>query len=209
MEFVVKLLGANRKKVAGTLAASLLLLLTACTPINSAATIGKTSISVDKVQKTVDSILAERAKVSTTGMNLETGEALNRSQVTFFVVSELLYQLGKRNKLVISEQEITDQVKAVTAQVGGEANLPSAEVHAGISPENLREYFRTYLISTKISNALIAGGIAKTDVTSAVQKLVSDEASRLKVSINPRYGSWSADQATIIAAPLASGAVTK
>lgn len=199
---------ADKKKV-GALAAGLLVLLTACTPINSAATIGSTSISVDTVQKSVSEVLSERAKVSTQGMNLETGEALNRSQLTFYVISELLYRLGQNGHISVSEQEISDEIKSITAQVGGAANLPMALVNAGISPKNLRLYFRSYLLSSKISNALISQGIAKSNVTAAVQKLVADESAKVKVSINPRYGSWDYTKATITAAPLANGSVTK
>jgi len=209
MEQVVKLVKRNGKKIVGVAVASTLLLLTACTPVNSAATIGNTSIPVSKIQKTVDSILSERSKITTTGMNLETGEALNRSQVTFFVISELLYRLGQKYNVKVSEQEITDQIKVVTSQVGGEASLPTAMVNAGIAPENLREYFRSYLLSQKISNRLLSGGVDKTQVTAAVQKLVGLEASSAKVSINPRYGKWDVNQATIVTAPLASGSVTK
>lgn len=209
MEQFVKLVKSNGKKIVGAAVAATLFLLTACTPINSAATIGNTSIPVSKIQATVDSILSERSKITTTGMNLETGEALNRSQVTFFVISELLYRIGQKYNITVSEQELTDQIKAVTKEVGGEASLPSAMVNAGIAPENLREYFRSYLLSQKISNRLLAGGIDKTQVTAAVQKLVGLEASRAKVSINPRYGKWDANQATIVTSPLASGSVTK
>lgn len=197
------------KKIIAAISAGLLILLTACTPINSAATIGSTSISVDKIQKTVDEVLAERAKVSTQGMTLDTGDALNRNQLTFFVIAELLYRLGQNGHITVSEQEITDEIKSVTSQVGGPGNLPMAMVNAGISPSNLRLYFRSYLLSAKISNALIAQGISKDNVSAAVQKLVADESKTLKVSVNPRYGTWDVTKATISIAPLANGAVTK
>jgi hypothetical protein len=199
----------KRNTTLGVVIGALLVVLTACTPINSAATIGGTSISVDQVQKTVDTILSERTKVSTAGMNLETGEALNRSQLSFYVISELLLQVARESHVEVTEQEITDQIKAVTAQVGGASGLTSAMVNAGIAPNNLRTYFRSYLISQKVSTALLAAGISKTDVTAAVQKLVSRKALQLKVAINPRYGTWDPQQATIVAAQLAAGAVTK
>ena len=90
--------------------AGLLILLSACTPINSDATVGKTTISIDKVQKTVDEMLSERTKVTTTGMTLDTGEVLNRNQVTFFEISELLYQLGTSHKIKLTEQEDSDEI---------------------------------------------------------------------------------------------------
>jgi hypothetical protein len=199
----------KRNTTLGVVIGALLVVLTACTPINSAATIGGTSISVVQVQKTVDTILSERTKVSTAGMNLETGEALNRSQLSFYVISELLLQVARESHIDVTEQEITDQIKAVTAQVGGASGLTSAMVNAGIAPNNLRTYFRSYLISQKVSTAFLAAGISKTDVTAAVQKLVSRKALQLKVAINPRYGTWDPQQATIVAAQLAAGAVTK
>jgi len=209
MELVLNKLLRSRKKVAVAGIASLLVLLSGCTPMNSAATIGKSSITSEQVQKSVAQIISERSKVSTQGMNLDTGEVLTRNQLTFFVISELLLQIGHQNKISVSEQEITDQISAVTQQVGGQANLPGAMVNAGIAPQNLRQYFRTYLMSSKISNLLLSGGFTKDNVTAAVQKLVSDESKKLKVSINPRYGVWDSTKVTILAAPLAAGAVTK
>lgn len=197
------------KKIIGAISAGLVLLLTSCTPINSAATIGSTSISINKVQKTVDEVLAERAKVSTQGMNLETGDALNRSQLTFFVISELLYRLAKDGNISVTDQEVSAEIKSITDQVGGPLNLPPAMVNAGIAPSNLRLYFRSYLLSAKISRALIAQGISKDAVSAAVQKLVAQESKKLKVSVNPRYGKWDITKATIDIAPLANGAVTK
>jgi hypothetical protein len=209
MELVLNKLLRSRKKVVVAGIAGLLVLLSGCTPMNSAATIGKSSITSDQVQKSVAQIISERSKVSTQGMNLDTGEVLTRNQLTFFVISELLLQIGHQNKISVSEQEITDQISAVTQQVGGPANLPGAMVNAGIAPQNLRQYFRTYLMSSKISNLLLSGGYTKANVTAAVQKLVSDESKKLKVSINPRYGVWDSTKVTILAAPLAAGAVTK
>jgi hypothetical protein len=198
-----------QKKIVGVVSVGLLFLLTGCTPINSAATVGSTSISIDKVQKSIDEVLAERAKVSTQGMNLETGEALNRSQLSFFVISELLYRLANEGHISVSDQELSDEIKSITGQVGGQRNLPSALVSAGIAPSNLRLYFRSYLLSAKISKALIAQGISKDAVSAAVQKLVADESQKLKVSVNPRYGKWDFTKAAITVAPLANGAVTK
>ena len=197
------------KKIIGAISAGLLLLLTSCTPINSAATIGSKSISIDKIQKSVDEVLAERAKISTQGMNLETGDALNRSQLSFFVISELLNRLAQDGHILVSEQEVNDEIKSITNQVGGAVNLPPALVNAGIAPTNLRLYFRSYLLSAKISRALLAQGISKDGVSAAVQKLVSEESKKLKVSVNPRYGTWDVTKAAIEIAPLANGAVTK
>ena len=209
MELDLKKGFTTSKKLTVAITASLLLLLTACTPINSAATVGKTTISIDKVQKTVAQILVERTKVSTTGMTLDTGETLNRNQVTFFIIAELLNQLGADHKITVTEPEVTDEIAKITAQVGGSSKLPAALVNAGVAPQNLREYFHTYLMSSKISTALAGNGVATADMSATIQKLVAQEADKLKVTINPRYGTWDSVNATIVAAPLASGSVKK
>jgi SurA N-terminal domain len=209
MELDLKKAFTTSKKMTVAATVGLLLLLTACTPPNSAAIIGKKSISIDKIQKTVDEMLAERTKVSTAGMTLDSGEVLNRNQVTFFVIAELLNQLGADHKISVTEQEVSDEIKKITTQVGGVKQLPTALVNAGIAPTNLRAYFHTYLMSSKISEALLASGVASAEVSATVQKLVAAEADKLKVSVNPRYGTWDSARATIVAAPLASGSVKK
>jgi hypothetical protein len=189
--------------------AGLLVLLTGCAQVNAAATIGKTSISVKQVQDSVAEIMSERAKITTTGMDLQTGEALNRAQVNFFVISELLRQIAKQSKIVVTEAQITKEIATVTEQVGGETEMPAALVNAGIAPRNLREYFATYLISSRISDALLLAGISSSDVTAGVQQLVISKADELKVSINPRYGAWDSASAKITTAVLAGGSVIK
>jgi PBP1b-binding outer membrane lipoprotein LpoB len=56
------------------------ILLTGCSQVGAAATVGGTKITQATVQGSIDSILAERAKVDTTQMQLDTGEALKSTR---------------------------------------------------------------------------------------------------------------------------------
>ena len=55
--------------------------LAGCSQANSAATIGESEIALKELQTQVDLILAERNGVDTSQMQLESGEALTRSQL--------------------------------------------------------------------------------------------------------------------------------
>ncbi len=74
------------KKFLAIIAATALLL-TGCSQVGAAATVGDTKITQATVQGSIDSILTERTKVDTSQMQLETGESLNRSQLRFHLLS--------------------------------------------------------------------------------------------------------------------------
>ena len=66
------------KKILAMIVAAALLL-TGCSQVGAAATVGDTKITQATVQGSIDSILSERGKVDTSQMQLETGEALNQN----------------------------------------------------------------------------------------------------------------------------------
>ena len=55
-----------------------LLVLTGCSKLDSAATIGDISISQAQAQGVIDEILEERTKIDTSQLQLISGEELNR-----------------------------------------------------------------------------------------------------------------------------------
>ena len=195
------------KKFLAIIAATALLL-TGCSQVGAAATVGDTKITQATVQGSIDSILAERAKVDTTQMQLETGEALNRSQLRFHLLSKLLRSLGEELKIKVTKAEIDTRRASILEQVGGVASLPSALVSAGIAPEDLDTYIEAISFSEKISQALIAAGVTEDQVGTEIQKLVVAKSKEIGVTVNPRYGKWDADTADIVAADPASSAVT-
>ena len=184
------------------------LLLTGCSQVGAAATVGDTKITQATVQGSIDSILAERAKVDTTQMQLETGESLNRGQLRFHLLSTLLRAVGAELKLTVTKAEIDTRRASIVEQVGGPSSLPNALVNAGIAPADFDTYIEAISISDKISQALSAAGVAQDQVGPELQKLVVAKAKELGVTVNPRYGKWNAETADIEAADAASSAVT-
>ncbi len=195
------------KKFLAIIAATALLL-TGCSQVGAAATVGDIKITQATVQGSIDSILAERAKVDTTQMQLETGESLNRSQLRFHLLSKLLRALGEELKIEVTKAEIDTRRASITEQVGGAASLPNALVSAGIAPADLDTYIEAISFSDKISQALIAAGVTEDQVGAEIQKLVVAKSNELGVTVNPRYGKWDPKVADVVANDSASSAVT-
>ena len=182
-------------------------LLTGCSQVGAAATLGDLKITQATVQASVDSILAERAKVDTTQMQLETGEALNRGQLRFHLYGAILRAIGAELKMEVTKAEIDTRRASILDQVGGTEFLPTALVSAGIAPGDLDTYIEIISFSEKISQALTASGVTEDQIGIETQNLVAAKANELGVTINPRYGKWDAEVADIVADDPASSAV--
>lgn len=196
------------KKILALVAVAATFVLTGCSQVGAAATVGDTKITQATVQGSIDAILSERAKVDTTQMQLETGEALNRSQLRFHLLSTLLREVGSELKVSVTKAEIDTRRASILDQVGGAASLPTALVNAGIAPDDLDTYIEAISYSDKIGQALVAAGVTEDQVGTELQKLVVAKAKALGVTVNPRYGKWDATVADVVAADSASSAVT-
>ena len=196
------------KKILALVAVAATFVLTGCSQVGAAATVGDTKITQATVQGSIDSILAERAKVDTTQMQLETGESLNRGQLRFHLLSTLLREVGAELKLTVSKAEIDTRRASILDQVGGAASLPTALVNAGIAPADLDIYIEAISYSDKIGQKLVTAGVTQDQVGTELQKLVVAKAKELGVTVNPRYGKWDATVADVVATDSASPAVT-
>ncbi len=184
------------------------LLLSGCSQVGAAATLGDTKITQATVQSSIDAILAARVGVDISQMQLETGELLNRAQLRFHLLTALLRATGEELKLTVSKAEIDTRRQSIIDQVGGAEGLPEALVSAGIAPNDLDTYIEAMTFSDKISQALTASGVPQDALGEEVQKLVVAKAKELGVTVNPRYGTWDGTIADVVAVDSASPAVT-
>ena len=194
------------KKILATAVATFLL--AGCSQIGAAATVGDTKITQALVQGSIDSILSERSKVDTSQMQLETGAALNLSQLRFHLLGTLLSELGQELELNVTKAEIDTRRASILEQVGGKAGLPNALVNAGIAPQDLDRYIQAIAYSDKISQKLVAAGVTEDQLGIEIQKLVVAKAKEIGVTVNPRYGKWDPTTADVVAADSAESAVT-
>jgi hypothetical protein len=196
------------KKILALIGALSLVGLTACGSVNSAATLGDITITQEELQSSVDQLLVERAAVDTSQMQLESGATLNRSQLRFQVLATVLEEIAKELKINLTDSEITvTRTNLITQSGGGEA-LPSNLVAAQIASSNFDKYIRANLISTKLNEALLATGVAESELNSRISQLITAKANELKISINPRYGAWDSQVGDIVEIDSAGDAVT-
>ena len=195
------------KKILTAIALISALTLTACGQVDTAASFGDTKITQAQAQSIVDEILAEREKTDTSQMQLESGNALNRSQLRFTIVTSIFDEIAKELKIKVSSTEIENTRTGILEQIGGEAQLPMNLVAAQIAPSNFERYMRATVISNKLAGALGMAGVAEADVQSKISELVQKKAKQMKVSVNPRYGRWDEASAELLPEDSAGDAV--
>jgi hypothetical protein len=196
------------KKVLALILALATIFMAGCSQVNSAATIGDRKIALDDLQTQVDLILLEREGVDTSQMQLESGEALTRSQLSYMISNIIIEELAKDQKIEITPSELESYKAQIFANIGGEANLPSVLVNASIPSTALEEVLRRDLVLRKISEKESAAGADQASVNALIQSLVTEKANALKVVVNPRYGTWDAENLTVVATEPAGDAVT-
>ena len=196
------------KKIVAIVAVASIILLTGCSQVGAAATIGSKKITQATVQTSIDSILAARVGVDTSQMQLQTGEELNRGQLRFHLLTGLLRTVASELKISVSKAEIDTRRQSIIEQVGGIESLPTALVGAGIARDDFDTYIEAISTSDKISRAIVAGGVPENEVGAEIQKLIVAKAKELGVTVNPRYGAWDAKVADVVASDSASPAVT-
>lgn len=194
--------------IASILALFLGLTLTGCSGVDSAATVGSTKISLKELQSSVDTILAERGKVDTSQMQLQTGADLTRAQLTFMISTMVIEKVAADQKISITSADVEAYKTQIYVNIGGSKNLPGVLVNAAIPSTSLDSVLRRDLILQKISDAEKAKGSDDATVSAAIQKLVVDKADQLKISVNPRYGTWDSTTFSVVAKEPAGNAVT-
>ena len=195
------------KKFLTVIAVVSALALTGCGKADTAASIGDITITQAQAQSKIDELLAERAKINTAETQFETGNALNRSQLRFTIITTVFDEIAKELKITVSATELENSRQGIYGQIGGEAELSKSLVAAQIAPSNFDRYLRATIISNKLSGALAMGGVAEADIQAKISELLQKKAEQLNVTVNPRYGVWDAAAGDLIAGDSAGSAV--
>ena len=196
------------KKILAVLTIATGLLLTGCSQTNEAATVGDFKITQTELQGSIDAVIAERSKVDTSQMQLETGDELNRGQLRFKILMHTFDEIAKELDLEITSSQVVNRKQQISQSLGGDAELPKNLVNAAIAQQDFDTYVRAILISERITSALVQSGVAEADVANQLGKLLSAKAKELGVKINPRYGFWDVEAGDVVAADVTGGAVT-
>ena len=196
------------KKALVALALVSSLALSACGRVGSAVTMEGSSIPETKVQASIDAILSERGGVDTSQMQLATGAELNRAQVRFYILSSIFEGMAKELKIKVTPTELLTRKQDIYSQIGGESQLPAALVNAQIAQKDFDSYLRVTIISDKLTQGLIASGVAEADAGTKLGELVLKKAQALNIEVNPKYGKWDGNVGDVIESDVAKSAVT-
>lgn len=195
------------KKILAVLSIASALLLTGCSQTNEAATIGGFKISQTELQSSIDAVMAERSKVDSSQMQLETGEELNRGQLRFKILMHTFDEIAKELKIEVTSSQVGAKKASIIQSIGGEAELPKNLVNAAIALQDFDTYVRAIVISDQIAAALAQSGVAEEEVSTKVGDLLNVKAKSLGVKINPRYGVWDNEIGDVVAANVTGDAV--
>jgi hypothetical protein len=196
------------KRILVIVTAVLALALTGCSNMDSAASVGDEEIALTELQSQIDSIISERQKVDTSQMQLIEGEELTRNQLSFLISNIIINAIATEENIEITKSDIETYRLEVIQNIGGEAALPTTLVSAQIAPEALDEVLKRDLILQRISEAASQAGADQNTVSELIRKLVTDKATELGITINPRYGTWDAENFAIVPTDPAGDAVT-
>jgi SurA N-terminal domain len=195
------------KKFLTVIAVVCALALTGCGKADTAASIGEITITQAQAQSKINELLGERAKIDTADTQLETGNALNRSQLRFTIITTVFDEIAKELKIAVSATEVEKTRTGIYEQIGGESELSKSLVAAQIAPSNFERYLRATIISNKLQGALAMAGVAEADVQTKISELLQKKAKQMKVTVNPRYGVWDNTSGDLIPEDAAGSAV--
>jgi len=195
------------KKILAVLTIASALLLTGCSQTNEAATVGDFKILQSDLQATIDAVIAERTKVDSSQMQLETGDELNRGQLRFKILMHTFDEIAKELKIEVTSSQIEAKKATIVNSLGGEAELPKNLVNAAIALQDFDTYIRAIVISDQVAAALSQSGVPDEEVSTKVGDLLNAKAKTLGVKINPRYGVWDNEIGDVVAANVTGDAV--
>jgi hypothetical protein len=178
------------------------------THTGSAAVVGGTRISVATVQ---DQVNAFRAAAPAQGQPASAGQGpvfgqdspgVPTAVLQFLIQSQVVQSALDAKGLSVTASEVTAVESQNAAQLGGTAQLTSAFVAGtGLPPSDLDGYFRNVVGETKLVQATGVNQATKQQFDADVAKVLDQQVAKIGVDVNPRYGTWDAATAGLVAAP--------
>jgi len=163
----------------------------------AAASVGKTKITENQIKTSVNQVIAERKTVSTTGMQLAFGSALNAEEVNFYILSKLLADTAAANSITLTDAQVSAREAAILTQEGSAAKLKSGMVSASIASGDFPGYVREILYVDALTKLVEKQGSTVANSGTAVQTLVRQQAIKEGVKVSAKYGTWDPAQVTV------------
>lgn len=164
--------------------------LSGCSNPSDAANFKDGKITIERLQKSVSTILNERIEFNTTPQDGLSGVALTRNQLEFHIFTALLTQAAKERNVFALPGEIAAKRAEILQSVGGEDKLSLALVNAGIASIDLNQYLSLIVLQDKLRKVVAPTATEDAQVIQELQKMLAETAASEKLTVNPRYGVW-------------------
>ncbi|MDH6112486.1 hypothetical protein P3T36_001369 [Kitasatospora sp. MAP12-15] len=166
----------------------------------AAAVVGSERISIATVQARVAEVRDEAA-AEPAGYQ-EPADLVQATVGQLVRIPVVAHALATHN-LTVSDTEVLQARQQLAQNVGGEATLDQLLlVKQAVPTDQIDAFFRESVGYQKLA-ALSGQQVGTAAGNAAVQQLLAQSAADLKVTVNPRYGSWD-DQQVSLDAPSAA-----
>lgn len=170
-----------------------------CQPVQAgaAATVGDERISTSALENTVEAVLA--AQQRTQAGAPDEGQ-LQRSTLSRMIVGIIIGEAASREGVTVTRGEVDARIDQVRQQVGGTQQLRQALLQDGIRPADLPSLVEQSLAAEKIGEKLVPGAGQQVQIErqTRVSQLLQQVSAGLDIEVSPRYGRWSAQQASVV-----------
>ncbi|MBB4894787.1 hypothetical protein FHS39_003845 [Streptomyces olivoverticillatus] len=173
---------------AGLLAAAPLL--TACGSAphpGAAAVVGKDRITVSQLQSQVEDVRRAQ-QAAPQGQQLLAGSArLSQDTLVRLIQYRIVERAGQDNGVQITRRQLQEQRARVEQSNGGADAVRDRFLALGVAPDQIDQALAMDLVRSKLDDKL---GAARTN------EVLMQTSDRLRVDVNPRYGTWDARRGT-------------
>ncbi|HEY5187197.1 MAG TPA: hypothetical protein VIM19_20400 [Actinomycetes bacterium] len=185
-----------RKLITGAVLVAAVVGLSACNPAEagSAAVVGPNRVTETVIMQDAKEVLAQ---IQAQNAIAPSTDLLLRELVQRQVDIRLYNAAAVREGITVTQ----GQVEALITQAGGRANVEKSFATADqqwVPASGVDDAARVFLIQQGLVEKL-APGKSTTEQAAALQKYLADLSKQVGVSVSPRYGSWDAAKASVVA----------
>ncbi|GAA0591391.1 SurA N-terminal domain-containing protein [Streptomyces crystallinus] len=168
-------------------------LLTACgseAHPGAAAVVGGDRIPVSALQAQVKDVrTAQQASPQSAQLIKNTGQ-LSRAKLHGLIFDKVLDRAAADAGVSVSRKELQEARAAMARQSGGEQAFAAMLLQQrGVAPDQIDDAVREQVQLTKLA-AATGADLSTPPGQAAVTKTLTEASKKLKIDVNPRYGSW-------------------
>lgn len=175
-----------------------------------AAVVGGRDITMDRLQRELDILLAQPQFSDPTEGPQGDGQRkdLTRRLLAFLIQYEVIAEYARAHGVSVTEEEVDEQVAAEVDRLGGQVAFDQELETRGVTLEVLRRDLERGVLFDKVTTSVLEElGISPMSegAQRALQKWFGDRLAALDVDVNPRFGRFDPETGQIQAATSTAG----